>query len=204
MPADTYRSYMHLATQERENRDYAITALRRNASIVIIAPHGGGIEPGTSELARAIAGKDYSLYLFEGRKSTGNGALHITSTNFDEPRCLEMLHHAVTAVTIHGLDDVDPIVHLGGLDQSLIRRMAAELQSAGFVTHQTDDPAIAGRSGSNICNQGTSGRGCQLEFSRGLRLAMFRGLGSRDRNYRTSEFDRFVAAVRTALCTERS
>ena len=194
------RSYRHLAAIERENRDYVITALRRNAPIAILAPHGGGIEPGTSELARAIAGEDYSLYLFEARKSAGNGALHITSTHFDEPRCLEILRHAVTAVTIHGVDDVDPIVHLGGLDQSLIRRLAAELKSAGFVTSQTDNPAIAGRFDSNICNRGTSGLGCQLEISRGLRLAMFRGLGRDDRRYCTPEFDRFVGAVHAALC----
>jgi phage replication-related protein YjqB (UPF0714/DUF867 family) len=53
--------------------------------VAVIAPHGGGIEPGTSELATAIAGDDFSLYLFEGLKSAGNGELHITSTNFDEP-----------------------------------------------------------------------------------------------------------------------
>ena len=31
----------------------------------------------------------------------------------------------------------------------------------------------------NICNRGQSGRGCQLEISKGLRLTLFEGLGRR-------------------------
>ena len=38
----------------------------KEANIVIIAPHGGGIEPGTSELAIAIAGEELSFAVFEG------------------------------------------------------------------------------------------------------------------------------------------
>ena len=35
-------------------------------------PHGGGIEPGTSEVADAIAGEEFSFYAFEGLKSSDN------------------------------------------------------------------------------------------------------------------------------------
>jgi poly-gamma-glutamate hydrolase-like protein len=57
----------------------------------LVAPHGGGIEPGTSELADAIAASDLSFYTFEGLKPSGNTDLHITSTRFDEPMCLTLL-----------------------------------------------------------------------------------------------------------------
>jgi phage replication-related protein YjqB (UPF0714/DUF867 family) len=57
--------------------------------IAIIAPHGGGIEPGSSTIARAIAGEDINMYLFEGIKvAKGNAIVHIASHHFDEPRCL--------------------------------------------------------------------------------------------------------------------
>ena len=38
-----------------------------------------------SEIRNEVS-KNYSLYLFEGLKSSGNKDLHITSTRFDEPR----------------------------------------------------------------------------------------------------------------------
>lgn len=44
-----------------------------------IGPHGGGIEPGTSELCLAIAGPDYDYWMFGGIMSSGNGLPHITS-----------------------------------------------------------------------------------------------------------------------------
>lgn len=43
------------------------------------APHGGGIEPGTSEIADAIGGERGSFYTFGGLKSSGTADLHITS-----------------------------------------------------------------------------------------------------------------------------
>ena len=84
---DTYPSFGALALSETEGKDFIVTCLRgARDDIVILAPHGGKIEPGTSELARAVAGSDIALYLFEGVKPSGNRALHVTSTNFDEPR----------------------------------------------------------------------------------------------------------------------
>jgi phage replication-related protein YjqB (UPF0714/DUF867 family) len=55
--------------------------------VAIIAPHGGKIEPGTSEIAAAIAGDDYSLYRFQGLRDRPREELHITSAKFDEPTC---------------------------------------------------------------------------------------------------------------------
>ena len=91
--ARAYRSYADLARAQTRGRDYRIVVERRPASpVAVIAPHGGGIENGTSELARAIAASDFSLYLFEGlRRSRNYTALHLTSRCFDEPQCLGLI-----------------------------------------------------------------------------------------------------------------
>jgi phage replication-related protein YjqB (UPF0714/DUF867 family) len=57
---------------------------RLGSDVCIIAPHGGKIEKWTSEIATALAGDDYNLYLFEGLKRAKNRDLHITSSRFDE------------------------------------------------------------------------------------------------------------------------
>jgi hypothetical protein len=67
------------------------------AKTTIIAPHGGGIEFGTSELCLAIAGYDpatlavvpgtgitYDYWMFEGLRASNNSQLHVTSTHCDD------------------------------------------------------------------------------------------------------------------------
>ena len=55
------------------------------SDVAVVAIHGGKIEPGTSELARAVARDDHPFYLFEGLKPQGNRDLHISSGRFDDP-----------------------------------------------------------------------------------------------------------------------
>src|SRR5580704_3841422 len=100
--ADKYRSFPELAAAETQG-GYEVRT-RYSGATLILAPHGGGIEPGTSELAEAIAGDDHSLYLFEGMKQRNNRDLHITSTNFDERECMTALHRSDRVVAIHGED----------------------------------------------------------------------------------------------------
>ena len=75
---DKYNSFPELAKSTEQDRDFRVRLQNRPGSTVVIAPHGGGIEPGTSEIAEAVAGDDLSFYAFEGIKSTGNHELHIT------------------------------------------------------------------------------------------------------------------------------
>jgi phage replication-related protein YjqB (UPF0714/DUF867 family) len=63
---DKYFTFAELAAGEDPSA-YRIVSMPRGSAVAIIAPHGGNIEPGTSELARAVAGQELSLYLFEGR-----------------------------------------------------------------------------------------------------------------------------------------
>ena len=66
--ADKYASFQELQRGERRG-SHRVLSRARKATIAVIAPHGGKIEPGTSEIARKIAGADYSFYSFEGRRS---------------------------------------------------------------------------------------------------------------------------------------
>ena len=64
-----YSSYAELARHEVQGRDYRIRVDRRaHSPVLIVAPHGGMIEVGTSEIADSVAGADYSLFSFEGLK----------------------------------------------------------------------------------------------------------------------------------------
>jgi len=195
---DWYRNFAELSQVEREGFDYSVQATRRASRIAIIAPHGGGIEPGTSELARAIAGWSYSCYTFEGLKKSGNELLHITSTLFDEPKCISLVQSSYSVLALHGYQGQQPITYVGGADGKLQAQLKQSLDAAGFEVR----PAPAGVSGSqphNVCNRGMSGAGAQLELTEALRLSMFRGLKRQERKYSTRLFHDFVDAVRKAL-----
>ena len=72
-PNETYAA---LARLNRAGVDYTIAFIYGHTRFAVMAPHGGGIEPGTSELACAIAGKQHSYYTFSGIKTSGNRLLH--------------------------------------------------------------------------------------------------------------------------------
>jgi phage replication-related protein YjqB (UPF0714/DUF867 family) len=103
------------------------TGLPRTA---VIAPHGGGIEFGTSELCLAIAGYDpahpdlaptsepvHDYWMFEGRRSGADGVsaednsvLHVTSTHCDDPVARSLCAGALNALALHGCKaaQIDP------------------------------------------------------------------------------------------------
>lgn len=198
MKKDVYTSYTQLA-QMRPN-DIRITAESRGP-ICIIAPHGGGIEPGTSEIAREIAGDDCSLYLLEGLLLRGNGDLHVTSTNFDDPRCHGLLDAADRVIAIHGCKDRsagDLKVYIGGRDFQLRAHVTNSLKEAGFSIE--NDMMLMGENESNICNRGRSRAGVQLEISLSLRATFFENLKTREgRKNPSKTFMRFCRAVREAV-----
>jgi len=167
---DKYRNFAELAAHEREDADYRIIVRSVPAAhISIVAPHGGGIERGTSELACAIAGRDFNLYLFEGLKPRGNfTSLHITSRHFDEPRCMDLLRRSKTILTVHGCMGMHHTMYLGGLDTSLKTLLARKLRATGMDIRLNDHPFPAS-DGDNLCNRGFRGAGVQLELTAGLR-----------------------------------
>src|SRR5579862_1463450 len=118
--ADKYESFAELAAWETDGRDYRIRAVQREGSrVIVLAPHGGSIEIGTSELAELVAGTEHSLFVFEGLKPYGaNRDLHITSHRFDHPHCLALAAARDVTLAIHGCRG-ESHIYLGGLDLEL-------------------------------------------------------------------------------------
>lgn len=199
--ADTYPNFETLSRNETAGIDYGIRARQARAQYAIVAVHGGGIEPGTSEIADAIAGEEFSFYGFEGLKSRGNAVLHITSTHFDEPVCLEIIGRSERVITIHGEESetAGEGVFVGGLDEDLGHTLGLALEAKGFDVRRQSDPDLQGRDPENVCNRGTSGKGVQLELSQGVRKTMFRSLTRSGRKETTARFCDFVEAVSGAL-----
>lgn len=189
---DTYSCFADLAAHEEEDVSFRSYSVARASPVAIIAPHGGYIEPGTSQIAAAIAAEDLPLYCFEGLElGRPHSALHIRSELFDEPNGCQLVVEAETAVAVHGRANEEDAktVWLGGRDVELRGAIGAELERAGFkVTANAGH--LSGTDPANICNRGRSSAGVQLEIPRGLRERL---LAAPD------ELSNFAAAVRTAL-----
>jgi phage replication-related protein YjqB (UPF0714/DUF867 family) len=187
VPSDELRCYEDLARRYSEGVDYAVHVRPgKRSRVAVLAPHGGRIEGGTSEIARLVAGEEHGLYLFEGLRATGDNfdCLHLASHWFDEPRGLELISGCDTVVAVHGYVAPGPDVLLGGLNEKLKWQMAQALAAAG-VSFLTDGHRFPGRDPRNVCNRGRTGEGVQLELSDGLR--------------KSREWSGFVGAVRTVL-----
>jgi phage replication-related protein YjqB (UPF0714/DUF867 family)/ppGpp synthetase/RelA/SpoT-type nucleotidyltranferase len=173
-PTDKYRSYPALAAGETEGVDYRKLITEKPSPVLIAVPHGGTIEPGTSEIATSIAGNDFSLYCFEGLiPNRPHTDLHIESHLFDEPNALRLAAAANVVVTVHGRKDSGDTetIWLGGLDHGLRDAIAKALQDAGFRVNTTGH-RLPGEELDNICNRGRHGAGVQLEIPRSLRDAL--------------------------------
>ena len=168
MAKDTYNNFKKLKHHEKLNEDFKISIFDIGSPITIIAPHGGKIEPKTSTITGSIARDKFNYYCFEGIKPDNNRRLHITSHNFDEPEALKLIARSQTVVAVHACTDVKALVYPGGRDEELIGAIAKELKAAGIMVANRHSK-YQGLNPNNICNRGASGRGAQLEISRGLR-----------------------------------
>ncbi|GGT98372.1 poly-gamma-glutamate hydrolase family protein [Streptomyces lateritius] len=190
-------------------------------STAIIAPHGGGIEAGTSELCLTLAGysrvgagtdpvaetgapqRDY--WMFEGIASSGS--LHVTSTHCDDPAALAVCGNNMYAVSLHGFapDAGTPAkqILIGGRDQRLMRNLGAAFAAHGLKTGNSNsaldvtvliagvNSPLNGDDPANIVNRTRTGAGAQLEISTELRRAMFG-------DFSTASARRTTAGVGTA------
>lgn len=163
--ADRYRKFEELNKCENEFR---VRVQDRASDVTIIAPHGGRIEPHTSEVAAIIAGDHYNLFCFDGLKENDNRDLHITSHRFDHPQALDLIRTSSYVVAVHGCTVNKPVVYLGGLDKELIRQIIYELETRR-INSEWGNYRFRGTHRHNICNRGRFERGVQLELSRGVR-----------------------------------
>jgi phage replication-related protein YjqB (UPF0714/DUF867 family) len=186
----SYRSFEELAQKEVEGRDYQVRVGLRDERILIMAPHGGKIEPTTCMIAEAIAGENYSYYSFEGLKPEGNSVLHIESHLFDEPRAVGAVEKADVIITVHGqLNDQEGFIMVGGLHVDLRSDIRRRLEAAGFQT-RTPPEGLQGIDPENICNRGRLKGGVQLEVSRKERDSL---------KADQERLKRFAAAIREAI-----
>lgn len=182
----------------------------------IVAPHGGGIEPGTSELCLAVAGyhpatlaptggPTHDYWMLEGLLSTDNDTLHVTSTHCDDAMALSLCGGARTALTLHGCTTTAAngmgTVLVGGRDVVLRNQLIAQLVAGGFgAVDATGHPSLAGTAPDNLTNRTLLGAGAQLEITTPVRAAMF-GINTRAQRKHTTtpSFWAFTNACRTAL-----
>ena len=162
---DKYQNFAELSRHERE---FQVLALDRGSEVTIIAPHGGRIEPNTSEVAALIAADRYNLFCFNGLKQEDNRDLHLTSHKFDHPQALALVSTSRYVVAVHGCTLSTPMVYLGGLDIDLIEQISRQLSALG-IAHESTVQRLRGTHQHNICNRGREHRGVQLELSRGVR-----------------------------------
>src|SRR5258708_1525774 len=136
------RSYVDIVEARYERgRDFCVGVgnLENVARCLLVAPHGGAIEPGTTEIMRAAARLGpWAYYHFDGRLRRGNWEqLHIASTLFDEPTLLEMLPQSRIVLSFHGEGiGKSRVIYVGGLYRQgrkvLLAHLNANLADLGI------------------------------------------------------------------------
>jgi len=185
---------------------------------VILAPHGGGIETGTSELCLAISGYHpktmaatgplHDYWMFEGLRNADNGELHVTSAHCDDHVARSLTAGALNAIGLHGCKESEAglptgtqAVLVGGRNTALKSRLVSRLNAAGVrAIDAVNIPDLNGDDPANIANRTLLGAGAQLEITTPLRVAMF-GINSRAERKNTTEpiFWAFANATRAAI-----
>lgn len=167
---DQYENFKQLMRYERDG--YEIEFHEKGGSdLLVFSPHGGDIEPGTSEIVEAFQ-ESYSTYLFEGTKQDNNRDLHITSTNFDEPILVQMIKTYPFSISIHGYKSDKRHTLVGGTNEKMQRAVVRELKDRGFSAEMVQKgERLSGTDPKNINNRNASGESVQLEISTAQREA---------------------------------
>ena len=140
--------------------------------VLVMAPHGGRIEPGTSEIADMIAGSSFWFYAFEGIMENENFLkLHVPSTCFNEEFWCRIAKQVDYTVSVHGLSEQEAVVVVGGKDVEGATLLESMLRSKGFKILEKRRNDIKGSHPKNVVNRNRSGMGIQLELGRKLRFA---------------------------------
>ena len=115
---DKFKSMTELKELTKEGKDWEIECENRSSIVTILALHGGGIEPATTELAYTIAHcGDYNYFSFKGMRSKGIMS-YMTSTHYDDQIALDLVRGGTVA--IHGCEGNESVAYIGGSDDRLI------------------------------------------------------------------------------------
>jgi phage replication-related protein YjqB (UPF0714/DUF867 family) len=192
---------------------------------VILAPHGGGIERGTSELCLAVAGYHpanlpqippaevtYDYWMFEGVREDDNRELHVTSTGCDDDVAVSLCAGSLNALALHGFrpeppdfSEDDQVVLVGGANTTRRNALREYLLDGLLAAHfDARNPGkhgeLDGNAKCNIVNRTLLAMGAQLELSTPLRDAMFTEHSRPRRKHTTTQlFWTFVAVCRDAI-----
>jgi phage replication-related protein YjqB (UPF0714/DUF867 family) len=232
-----FNSELYAATDLAEGVDYArrhrrherfddtLARTDETPRTVILAPHGGGIEPGTSELCLGVAGYHpanlpenppagvtYDYWMLEGVREDDNRLLHVTSTGCDDDMAVSLCAGSLNALALHGFrpeppdfSEDDQVVLVGGANdtrRNALRDLLLEgLRAAHFDARDSaGNGELDGNAECNIVNRTLLGMGAQLELSTPLRDAMFTEHSRPRRKHTTTQlFWTFVAVCRDAI-----
>lgn len=189
--ADKYASYTELAQHEKEGTDYVVETRDRHSRVLVLAIHGQNIEPGSDDVAEAIARADCNEYIFRALKNENWEDLHVTSSRFDDPRALDLAARSRLCVSVHGYRErAKEAVCLGGGNEPAIRRVALALKrNFPEIERLRDCDGLGGADPKNIVNRCRE-QGVQLELSWKLRERLRKDSGA---------LRAFGKAVRSAL-----
>jgi phage replication-related protein YjqB (UPF0714/DUF867 family) len=163
---DVYKDFAALRAANVEGLDYSREVYDRGSDAAVFAVHGGDIETATARLARAVAGRDFNLYIFNGWLGAESGRLHVTAAHFDDPEAVRLATSSVLGVSLHAQADRGAWVCVGGRNIPAAALTARRLEEAGFAV-ETPCARLPGTSEKNIVNRPSAG-GVQLELT--LRL----------------------------------
>lgn len=231
---DYYDSMSELYANETEGLNFTREWRRHRArydslrdykdenKIFIMAPHGGSIESGTTELALATAGfvknfngtidtsYTYDYFIFNGTNPKNeNGRLHVTSSHYDDTDANALVNNSLVSLAFHGCTDLQPdestgegykACLIGGLDQELKEILEVQLMAAGFNAFITSQDTLDGSLPANIINKNKRGQGAQFELTTSLRRSFYAKNNPKDRRKSTtSDFWLFVNAIRASI-----
>lgn len=170
---DYYTSMTQLERETKEGIDWKKETRDQGNQVLIVAPHGGNIEQGTSELTKLLAQQGgYDYFSFEATRPSNNTQLHVTSTHYDDPTLHQMIEGRAATISIHGAKGDDQIVFLGGAKSDLRDAIQSQLESRGFAV-QVPPEYLGGLNEDNFINKNENSTGVQLELTTALRKALF-------------------------------
>jgi phage replication-related protein YjqB (UPF0714/DUF867 family) len=177
-----------------EGRDYDVTVTNPGSGVTVLSFHGGLIERNTSEisleLARRFGWNRYDFNAHGTSQCLGQNSnfekLHITATNFDDPRAVVLVAAHPKAIAIHGHGRAyqKGSICVGGKDaaarnafRTYVNNNAAAwtayaLNAIDATTANSGDCSAAdlkGNDAANIVNRTSSSAGLQLELHSGFR-----------------------------------
>jgi phage replication-related protein YjqB (UPF0714/DUF867 family) len=187
-----------------------------------MAPHGGSIESGTTELALATAGfvknfngaidtsTTHNFFIFNGTNPKDeNGKLHVTASHYDDIDANELVSDSLISFAFHGCTDLQPnessgmgyaACLIGGRDQILKEIVEAQLMGSGFNAFITTQDDLDGSLADNIINKNKRSRGAQVELTTSLRKSFYTKHNRKDRRKNTTpDFWIFVNAIRASI-----